>query len=443
MSSCTNRQRVYDHRLRQAVWERQNPHLFPELRIPRSTLAGWLRDPPPDVVTADCLVTNDLALALRVKKLERRCCILTALVRLLLTLVRVQGLGLEGGRLPAGDAKARVLRAIGAATRVLPLRAALKVLHLSPARYRAWRRAARGCTLDDGSSCPKTSPSVLTAAEMATMREMVTSPDYRHMSLGCLALFAQREGKLYAAPSTWRAIVRERGWRRPRQRVHPARPKIGIRAEAPNLIWHIDTTLIRLLDGTKLYLQGIIDNFSRRILCWSLKEKLEPKVTTCELLKEAAAALPLGTSPPQLMVDGGIENLNESVDTLVSDGLIRRVIAQVDLRESNSLIERWWRSLKHAWLFLHALDTPATVRRLVAFYVEQHNQVMPHWAHKGLTPDEVYFHTGVGIRERLKAEHVKARRARLEVNQDLTCETCEASGPGDTGEPETASSQAG
>ena len=78
------RQRVYDHRLRQLVWETGDPHLFPGLHIPRSTLAGWLKDPPPDVVTADCLVTNDLASALRMKKLERRSGILTALVRLLL-----------------------------------------------------------------------------------------------------------------------------------------------------------------------------------------------------------------------------------------------------------------------------------------------------------------------------------------------------------------------
>ena len=443
MSSCTTRQRVYDHRLRQAVWERQDPHLFPELHIPRSTLAGWRRDPPPEVVTADCLVTNDLALALRVKKLERRCGVLTAMVRLLLTLVRVQGLGLDGGRLPDGGARARILRAIDAATRVLPLRAALQVLRLSPARYRAWRRAARGCDLDDRSSCPKSSPMVLTAVELATMREMVTSPDYRHMSLGCLALFAQRQGKLYAAPSTWRAIVRERGWRRPRQRIHPARPKVGIRADVPNAVWHIDTTFIRLLDGTKLYLQGIIDNFSRRILCWSLKEKLEPKVTTCELLREAAATLPPGAAPPQLMVDGGIENLNESVDNLVAENLVRRVVAQVDLRESNSLIERWWRSLKHSWLFLHALDTPVTVRRLVAFYVQQHNQVMPHWAHKGLTPDEVYFSTGDGIRERLRQEHANALLARIKVNQDLTCETCDAAGPGETREPDQAAEHAG
>jgi hypothetical protein len=29
---------------------------------------------------------------------------------------------------------------------------------------------------------------------------------------------------------------------------------------------HIDTTVIRLLDGTRAYLHAVIDNFSRRIL---------------------------------------------------------------------------------------------------------------------------------------------------------------------------------
>ena len=257
------------------------------------------------------------------------------------------------------------------------------------------------------------------------MREMVTSPDYRHMSLGCLAIFAQRQGKLYAAPSTWRKLARERGWSRPRKRIHPARPKAGIRAGAPNSIWHIDTTIIRLLDGTKLYLQGIIDNLSRRILCWSLNDKFEPKITTCELLREAAATLPADSVPPNLIVDAGIENLNTEVDALVADDLVHRVVAQVDLRESNSMIERWWRSLKHNWLFLNVLDTSANVGRLVEFYVREHNQVMPHWAHKGLTPDEVYFSTGAGIRERLKKEHARVRKALLRVNQGVTCETCE------------------
>jgi hypothetical protein len=35
-----------------------------------------------------------------------------------------------------------------------------------------------------------------------------------------------------------------------RLRIHPAKPKVGIRASRPNEVWHIDTTIIRLLDGT-------------------------------------------------------------------------------------------------------------------------------------------------------------------------------------------------
>ena len=56
------------------------------------------------------------------------------------------------------------------------------------------------------------------------------------------------------------------------------------------------------------------------------------------------------------------------------------------------MIEAWWRSLKHHWLFLHSLDSVATVRRLVAFYVEEHNRVLPHSAFRGQTPDEMYFY---------------------------------------------------
>jgi putative transposase len=41
---------------------------------------------------------------------------------------------------------------------------------------------------------------------------------------------------------------------------------VGIRADAPNELWHIDVTIIKLIDGTKAYLHAVIDNFSRRIL---------------------------------------------------------------------------------------------------------------------------------------------------------------------------------
>jgi hypothetical protein len=66
----------------------------------------------------------------------------------------------------------------------------------------------------------------------------------------------------------------------------------------------------------------------------------------------------------------------------------RRILAQVDIHFSNSIIESWWRQLKHQWLFLNALDTIQSGRKLVAFYVEQHNEIVPHSAFEGQTPGE-------------------------------------------------------
>ena len=72
-----------------------------------------------------------------------------------------------------------------------------------------------------------------------------------------------------------------------------------------------------------------------------------------------------------------MENVNPQGDPLITSGVLRRVFAQTELQFSNSMIEALWRSLKHHWLFLHSLDSVATVRPLVTFYVEEHNRVLP------------------------------------------------------------------
>jgi putative transposase len=77
---------------------------------------------------------------------------------------------------------------------------------------------------------------------------MVTSPEYRHIPTGTLAVLAQRLGTVSASPSTWYRLVRTYGWRRPCLRVQPAKPKVGLRTTGADEMWHIDTTVIRLLD---------------------------------------------------------------------------------------------------------------------------------------------------------------------------------------------------
>ena len=52
----------------------------------------------------------------------------------------------------------------------------------------------------------------------------------------------------------------------------------------------MDTTVFRLLDGTKAYLQAVIDNYSRRILAWRINSRLEPAATAALLMKADEAS---------------------------------------------------------------------------------------------------------------------------------------------------------
>ena len=168
----------------------------------------------------------------------------------------------------------------------------------------------------------------------------------------------------------------------------------------------------------------VLDNFSRRILAWRLNETFET-VTTAELLKEAAKGLPDGTVPSAVM-DSGVENVNGTANELVSDGTIQRILAQVDIVESNSMIEAWWRQLKHQRLYLNELDSANSVRKFVAFYVEQYNSVVPHFAFQGQTPDEMYFGTGANVPVDLQEKRATARALRLAHNRALNCDLCRA-----------------
>jgi putative transposase len=88
------------------------------------------------------------------------------------------------------------------------------------------------------------------------------------------------------------------------------------------------------------------------------------------------------------------------------------------------MIEAFWRQLKNQWLYLNSLDSLETVRKLVQFYVDQHNSVVPHSAHCGQTPDEIYFGIGQEVPEQLAKRHLEARQQRLATNRQRSCSKC-------------------
>jgi transposase InsO family protein len=141
-------------------------------------------------------------------------------------------------------------------------------------------------------------------------------------------------------------------------------------------------------------------------------------------LREAVVELNGCPDDAIVVADAGSENVNGAVDDLLAGEESTRVLAQVEITFSNSMIEAFWRSLKHSWLYLHSLDSLTALRRLIAFYVTAHNEVMPHSAFKGQTPDEVFFGIGDEVPNRLSEACESAREKRIKANRVAGCAVC-------------------
>ena len=176
MATTGRPQQRYDHRLQHLVHRTGDVTLATDLGVPRSTARGWLGGAPTAVVCLDVADLTEPELRQEVLKLRRRVQKLTALLRLVLAVLRTFGFRLTEERLPDGRDKMRILRAVDRARAFVPLRTLLRFLRVSPSRFHAWRRRQQACALDDQSSCPRTSPSRLTPPRSGRSRTWSPRP---------------------------------------------------------------------------------------------------------------------------------------------------------------------------------------------------------------------------------------------------------------------------
>ena len=168
---------------------------------------------------------------LRQEILKLRRCVekLAALLRLALALLHASGFSLSRERLPEGRRQVADFTRRGSGARVSPVARGSPFPACVTESISCLAPRQTACALDYQSSCPRTSPHRLRPSEVQAIGAMVTSPEDRHVPTGTLAVLAQRLGTVSASPSTWYRLVRNYGWRRPRVRVHPAKPKVGLR----------------------------------------------------------------------------------------------------------------------------------------------------------------------------------------------------------------------
>ena len=108
--------RTYDHRLRDAIAATGNADLFRNVAIPASTRRTWARGEVRPVVAAVHVELEVYELLEQVDKLRQRAKVQAVMIGLLVRLLRLRGGKLDADRVPDGQTKSAVLRAIASAS---------------------------------------------------------------------------------------------------------------------------------------------------------------------------------------------------------------------------------------------------------------------------------------------------------------------------------------
>ncbi len=430
--------RSYDLDIKRQIIQARNPRLFPALNIPRNTALNWIRKGVNDVTVLPSHSESICRLKVKVLELEKTIERMRAMASFRDQVLSDSGCVPNWKGIRMLSTKLKILDSIGVQSTSLSLSDRLDAIGLSRKTYNLWLASRRVCHRIPEQRCLKRYPQSLTVDEIQTMKKLVTGPKYSHFSIRALSLFAQREKLLCCSRHTWYRYINQFQWKRCRI-VHPSKCKtIGIRATAPNEIWHVDTSQYKLQTGVKSYIQAVIDNYSKRVLAWSVSATVSG-INTAALIRQAAynslcQTNFVASAGGSLMMDAGTENLNRDVAVAVAELNLKKIVAKVDVRFSNARVESLFRSLKTNYLRQQRPRSLRDLGRQVGFYFSQYNGVIPHNSFDGATPDEAHWGSWTPARKgEMRAAVQKARKDRVLRNRqkpqcDVNCQTLEAVG---------------
>jgi transposase InsO family protein len=163
------------------------------------------------------------------------------------------------------------------------------------------------------------------------------------------------------------------------QPIAPNRLAQVPKATAPNQLWVADITYIETKEGW-LYLAAILDLYSRKIVGWSMSERLD----TALVLKALAMALLHRNPPAQLLLhsDRGVQYASADYrQALARAGLVASMSRKANCYD-NATMESFWSTLKLELVYRTTFLTRCDARSQIFNYIESfYNR---HRAHSSL-----------------------------------------------------------
>ena len=152
---------------------------------------------------------------------------------------------------------------------------------------------------------------------------------------------------------------------------------------APNQVWAGDVTYLKTGEGW-MYLAIVMDLYSRRIVGWHIDKRM-----TTDLVSQAMMKAYNLRQPPKGLVfhsDRGSQYTSKRYRKLLTSYGIRASMGDVGACWDNAVVERFFGSLKHDWLFKVPQLTREHMKNDVAAYMRYYNLDRLHTANNDMSP---------------------------------------------------------
>lgn len=175
----------------------------------------------------------------------------------------------------------------------------------------------------------------------------------------------------------------------------------------------------------KYYVYLLMDNFSRFILNYQVSDRVSAEIRMQSIRQACEQYIGNRGEEVSLIVDGGIENNNNTVDEYIDSKEVRlqKLIAGKDIRFSNSMVEAQNKILKYHYLFKHQFHDIHELRKLLNWIIPDYQYKRPHHSLGGLTPYEALNGTSLP-KNQWRKQILDARKTRIQQNAKEQCEIC-------------------
>ena len=159
--------------------------------------------------------------------------------------------------------------------------------------------------------------------------------------------------------------------------------------ETPNYLWCSDITVLEC-KGCKIYVCGIIDVATRRLVGWSIKRHQRQDIVQ-EAFEMAVGRNPRRPAGAVFHSDRGCQYTAKKTKELVEKHGFRKSMSRPGTPSDNQPIESFWRTLECEMPDIRHLAFEDASRVLVSFFELYYNSDRLHSAIGYITPNECFL----------------------------------------------------